>query len=69
MKFNERTAPVGNLLNVYADGRSAEDRCIALEWWKSMGWPEYYWVGTEVGMNAAYKKYKDVAFCEDGTGR
>ena len=69
MKFNERTAPVGNLLNVYADGRSAEDRCVALEWWKSMGWPEYYWVGTEVGMNATYKKYKGVAFCEDGAGR
>ena len=69
MKFNERTAPVGNLLNVYADGRSAEDRCIALAWWKSMGWPEYYWVGTEVGMNATYKKYKGVAFCEEGTGR
>ena len=63
MRFNEIMIPAQNLLNVYSEGRDEVQRCQALAWWKSMGWPEYYSMLTEDGMNASYEHYRGEPFC------
>jgi len=63
MRFNEIMIPAQNLLNVYSEGRDEVQRCQALAWWQSMGWPEYYSTLTEDGMNASYEHYRGEPFC------
>jgi hypothetical protein len=41
-----------------------EERCAALNSWKTMGWPEYYWLDMELGLNESYKIFHGEAFCE-----
>jgi hypothetical protein len=63
IQFNGVVVPTGNLLNVYSEGRDMTQRCQALDWWKTMGWPEYYWLDMEIGMNLSYELYRGEPFC------
>lgn len=68
MRFNEVMVPAQNLLNVYSEGRDEQQRCQALGWWKSMGWPEYYSSFTEDGMNVSYEHFRGEPFCRLESG-
>ena len=63
-QFNGVTSGSSQLLAVYADKPSMDVRCNALVVWKSMGWPEYYWLDMELGLNESYKIFHGEAFCE-----
>jgi hypothetical protein len=52
-----------NLLVAFADKPPMVQRCAAFEAWKAMGWPEYYWLDMELGMNATYLKFHGQEFC------
>lgn len=63
-QFNGALSGNRNLLAVFADQPPMPERCAALDAWKSMGWPEYYWLDMELGMNASYEIYHGQKFCE-----
>lgn len=63
-QFNGALSGNRNLLAVFADKPPMAKRCAALDTWKSMGWPEYYWLDMELGMNASYEIYHGEKFCE-----
>jgi hypothetical protein len=63
-KFNSNTTGTSRLLAVYADKPEMKARCDALNVWKNMGWPEYYWLDMELGLNASYKIFHGEYFCD-----
>jgi hypothetical protein len=63
-QFNGALSGNRNLLAVFADKPPMSERCAALDAWKSMGWPEYYWLDMELGMNASYEIYHGEQFCK-----
>jgi hypothetical protein len=63
-QFNLALSGNRNLLVAFADQPPMEQRCAAFDAWKSMGWPEYYWLDMELGMNASYQLYRGVQFCQ-----
>lgn len=64
-QFNEVLVPNANLLNVFHEGRDNTQRCQALEWWKSLGWPTYYVTDMENGLDLAYQMYRGYEFCKN----
>lgn len=64
-QFNRVLVPNGNLLNVFHEVRDNTQRCQALEWWKSLGWPEYYANDMEKGLDLAYVMYRGYEFCDN----
>jgi hypothetical protein len=62
-QFNMALSGNRNLLVAFADKPPMAQRCAAFETWKAMGWPEYYWLDMELGMNATYLKYHGFEFC------
>lgn len=64
IQFNGVTSGSQNLLVAYAEMPPMEERCAALNSWKTMGWPEYYWLDMELGLNESYKIFHGEAFCE-----
>ncbi len=64
-EFNRVMSPNANLLNVYHEVRDMNQRCQALTWWKSLGWPEYYSTHMQEGMNLSYIMYRGEPFCEE----
>ncbi len=63
-QFNGVTSGSSQLLAVYSDKPPMLERCEALDKWKSMGWPEYYWLDMELGLNESYKIFHGEAFCD-----
>jgi len=63
MRFNEATMPTGNLLVAFAERPDMVERCARLDQWKAMGWPEYYWLDLELGMNKMYQLNHQEDFC------
>jgi hypothetical protein len=64
IQFNGATSGSRNLLVAYAEKPSMESRCAALNSWKTMGWPEYYWLDMELGLNASYEIFHGELFCK-----
>jgi hypothetical protein len=62
-QFNIASGGSRKLLAVFADKPPMAERCAALNVWKSMGWPEYYWLDMELGLNASYERYQGEKFC------
>jgi hypothetical protein len=62
-QFNMALSGNRNLLVAFADKPPMVQRCAAFEAWKAMGWPEYYWLDMELGMNATYLKFHGQEFC------
>ena len=63
-QFNGALSGNRNLLVAFAERPPMTERCLALDAWKSMGWPEYYWLDMELGMNESYKIYHGEEFCK-----
>ncbi len=63
-QFNGALSGNRNLLVAFAERPPMPERCAALDAWKSMGWPEYYWLDMELGMNASYEIYHGEQFCK-----
>lgn len=64
VQFNGATSGSSRLMIAFADAPPMDQRCAALDTWKTMGWPEYYWLDMELGLNAAYRIYKNEEFCK-----
>ena len=64
IQFNGATSGSSNLLVAYAEKPPMESRCAALNSWKTMGWPEYYWLDMELGLNASYEIFHGELFCK-----
>lgn len=64
IQFNGATSGSRNLLVAYAEKPPMEQRCAALNTWKTMGWPEYYWLDMELGLNASYEIFHGELFCK-----
>ena len=64
IQFNGVTSGGSKLLVAFAERPPMKERCDALNIWKSVGWPEYYWLDMELGLNEAYKIYHGEPFCE-----
>jgi len=64
-QFNRILVPNANLLNVFHQGLDNMQRCQALEWWKSLGWPEYYATDMENGLDLSYQMYRGYEFCKN----
>jgi hypothetical protein len=62
-QFNMALSGNRNLLVAFAEKPPMAQRCAAFEAWKAMGWPEYYWLDMELGMNANYLKFHGQEFC------
>jgi hypothetical protein len=62
-KFNGMMTASRDLLVAYAEQPSMERRCEALDRWKALGWPEYYWLDMELGLNASSVIYRREEFC------
>jgi hypothetical protein len=63
-QFNGALSGNRNLLVAFADRPPMVERCQAFDAWKSMGWPEYYWLDMELGMNESYRIYHGEEFCK-----
>ena len=63
-QFNAIMKPSRDLLAAYADQPPMADRCQALDRWKLMGWPEYYWLDMELGLNRSNEIYRGEPFCQ-----
>ena len=63
-KFNGVMSGSQNLLVAVTDQPDMSKRCEALDIWKSMGWPEYYWLDMELGLSRMYEIYRDEEFCK-----
>jgi hypothetical protein len=64
VQFNGATSGGSQLLVAFAERPPMPERCNALNVWKSVGWPEYYWLDMELGLNQSYKIYHGEPFCE-----
>lgn len=64
IQFNGATSGSSRLMIAFAEAPPMEKRCAALDTWKTMGWPEYYWLDMELGLNAAYRIYRNEEFCK-----
>jgi len=62
-KYNAATAFTGVLLNSIDPEELNEERCTALDYWKSAGWPEYYWLDMELGLQRLGEVYWEQPFC------
>jgi hypothetical protein len=62
-QFNIANGGTRNLLTAFAEKPPMSERCEALNSWKLMGWPEYYWLDMELGLNASYRFYQGEEFC------
>jgi len=63
LRFNEAMKPSADLLAAFADKPDMATRCAQLDRWKTMGWPEYYWLDLELGMNMMYQLNHQEEFC------
>ncbi len=63
-QFNGALSGNRNLLVAFAERPPMLERCQVLDAWKSMGWPEYYWLDMELGMNESYRIYHGEEFCK-----
>jgi hypothetical protein len=63
-QFNGITSGSSNLLVAYAEKPPMDRRCAALNSWKTMGWPEHYWLDMELGLNASYEIFHGELFCK-----
>ena len=63
LRFNEAMKPTSNLLVTFAERPEMAERCARLDQWKAMGWPEYYWLDLELGMNMMYQLNHQEDFC------
>jgi hypothetical protein len=63
-QFNAIMKPSRDLLAAYADRPSMAKRCAAFNQWKAMGWPEYYWLDMQLGLDKLYQRYQGEAFCK-----
>ncbi len=64
IQFNGVTSGSRNLLVAYAEKPPIDQRCTALNSWKTMGWPEYYWLDMELGLNKSYEIFHGELFCK-----
>ena len=62
-KYNAATVFTGSLLNSIDPGQTNNARCAALDFWKSAGWPEYYWLDMELGLQRLGEVYWQQPFC------
>jgi hypothetical protein len=63
-QFNAIMKPSRDLLAAYAEQPEMSERCAALDRWKLMGWPEYYWLDMELGLNLSNEIYHGESFCK-----
>lgn len=63
-QFNAIMKPSRDLLAAYAEQPEMPERCAALDRWKLMGWPEYYWLDMELGLNLSNEIYHGESFCK-----
>lgn len=63
VQFNGATSGSSRLMIAFAEAPPMDQRCAALDLWKTMGWPEYYWLDMELGLNSAYRIYRNEEFC------
>lgn len=63
IQFNKVTASTRELLDSIDPALSDEIRCGALAEWKSAGWPEYYWLDMELGLQRLGEKFWGKRFC------
>lgn len=63
VKFNHVMSPTRELLVAFAERPEMVERCAKLDQWKAMGWPEYYWLDLELGMNMMYQLNHQDDFC------
>jgi hypothetical protein len=61
--FNSLMKPSQDLLVAYAEQPPMPKRCALLDQWKALGWPEYYWLDMELGLNASSEIYRRELFC------
>ena len=64
LKFNQIMTPTRELLVAFAEQPPMTERCLKLDQWKAMGWPEYYWLDLELGMNLMYRVSHQQEFCQ-----
>jgi hypothetical protein len=62
-RYNAATVFTGSLLNSIDPDQANEERCAALDFWKSAGWPEYYWLDMELGLQRLGEVYWQQPFC------
>jgi hypothetical protein len=63
-QYNAATSSTGGLLTSIDPNVPNEQRCAALDLWKSVGWPEYYWLDMELGLQRLGEVYWQQPFCE-----
>jgi len=63
VQFNGVVSGSRNLLVAVTEQPPMPERCSVLDTWKAMGWPEYYWLDMELGLNRLYEIHKGEPFC------
>lgn len=64
LAFNQAMKPTSELLVAFSEKPEMSIRCAKLDAWKAMGWPEYYWLDLELGMNLLYQINRQESFCQ-----
>lgn len=63
-QYNAATSSTQGLLNSIDPAVPNDQRCAALDSWKSVGWPEYYWLDMELGLQRIGEIYWQQPFCQ-----